>query len=135
MIRARRTGRSIALSAALWLGLAAMPQPVLAGARTLPIESVRDAEAADLAETRSSLVELQVDDTRLLSIGWQLASANAAFCTENSVCSSLQLPMIIATFAEIEAYLRQISAPFGPLDPWAAMRAAVSGRRSGVPWP
>ncbi|MGH6786265.1 MAG: M48 family metalloprotease [Novosphingobium sp.] len=55
--------------------------------------------AEDFAELRSALAGLQRDDARLLSIGWRLARANAAFCADPRPAVGL-LPLDARTFAK-----------------------------------
>ncbi len=72
----RRRSALLALS-----GLALMLQPVTAAAGA-PVPAAQSSPTPDLVELRSALARLQADDTRLLSIGWRLAQANAPLCPD-----------------------------------------------------
>lgn len=72
--------------------------PALAAPKDL---HVTPAPGNDLAELRTALAGLQTDDTRLLSIGWKLASANAAYCADAQPSVGL-LPLDARTFRKPE---------------------------------
>jgi hypothetical protein len=81
----------IALGGAM---LAMQPVAAIAGARSVAAQS---GPTEDVAELRAALARLQADDTRLLSVGWRLAQANASICPD-PLPSVGMLPLDARTF-------------------------------------
>jgi hypothetical protein len=92
----------------------------------LAAAAVPQVASAGVAEDRAGLLSLQVDDLRLQSVGWRLATANAPFCANAAPAIGLLL-QDMANYAEPDR-MRAAAGIAGDV----AVEAVVPGAPAGL---